>query len=44
MYACSHLADHHLVLVVVAGQVRQDASSTCHHINVVTAEQLHQSP
>lgn len=39
----THLADHHLVLVVVTGQVRQDTSSTGHHINVVTAEQLNQS-
>lgn len=37
------LTDHHLVLVVVAGQIRQNASSTRHYINVVTAQQLDQS-
>lgn len=42
-HVCTDLADHHLVLVVVTGQVRQDASSTGHHINVVTAKQLNQS-
>lgn len=43
VHVCTDLADHHLVLVVVTGQVRQDTSSTGHHINVITAEQLDQS-
>lgn len=39
----AHLADHHLVLVVVASQVGQDAGGARHHVDVVTAKQLDQS-
>lgn len=40
----SYLADHEFVTIVVAGQVGEDASSTCHYIDVITAKQLDQSP
>lgn len=38
----THLADHEFVTIVVAGQVGEDASSTCHYIDVITAQQLNQ--
>ena len=34
-----HLADHHLVLVVVAGEVGEDAGGTGHHVDVIRAQQ-----
>lgn len=40
----TYLADHELVTIVVAGQVGEDASSTCHYIDVITAQQLDQGP
>lgn len=40
----THLADHEFVTVVVAGQIGQNASGTCHYINVITAQQLDQGP
>lgn len=39
-----YLANHELVTVVVAGQVGENASCTGHHIDVITAEELNQSP
>lgn len=38
----SYLADHEFVTIIVAGQVREDAGSTCHHVDVVAAQQLDQ--
>lgn len=40
----TYLADHEFVTIVVAGQVGEDASSTCHYIDVITAQQLDQGP
>lgn len=37
-----YLANHEFVTVIVAGQVGENASSTCHNIDVITAQQLNQ--
>ena len=37
----SDLTDHHLVVVVVARQVRQDAGRTRHHVDVLRRQQVH---
>lgn len=39
-----NLTHHHLVLVVVAGEVGQYAGSTRHHVDVIRAQELDQGP
>lgn len=38
----TYLADHKFITVIVAGQVREDASSTCNHVDIITGQQLDQ--
>lgn len=40
----TYLTHHEFITVVVTCQVGEDAGSTCHNINVITAQQLDQSP
>lgn len=42
LFADTYLTHHEFITVVVTRQVREDASSTCHNINVITAQQLDQ--
>ena len=38
----TYLADHHLVLVVVAREVGQDAGGARQHVDVVRAQEAHE--
>lgn len=42
--ADTHLTHHEFITVVVTRQVGEDASSTCHNVNVIAAQQLDQRP
>lgn len=41
-FDASHLADHHLVPLVVAGEVGENARSTSDHVDVIAGQQLDQ--